>query len=122
MTQLNPFIRGYSNFRIERTLQITYEDDCAPCYRALHPTQQSLSDAQLQCFPCIFNDDFALITEGQEIGEGLEDRCPNDGLVRNVIYGIFAEQAGGQQTHIGDKYSLSEAESVIRCLSFGDGH
>ena len=28
MTQYNPFIHGYTDFRIERTLQITYEDDC----------------------------------------------------------------------------------------------
>ncbi|MEG7168248.1 ABC transporter substrate-binding protein, partial [Pseudomonas aeruginosa] len=52
MTQYNPFIHGYTDFRIERTLQITYEDDCPPCYRALHPSQQILSDTQLQCFPC----------------------------------------------------------------------
>ncbi|WP_276320035.1 hypothetical protein [Pseudomonas aeruginosa] len=40
MTQLNPFIRGYESFRIERNLQITDEGDNLPCYRALHETQQ----------------------------------------------------------------------------------
>ncbi|QPZ58690.1 hypothetical protein [Pseudomonas aeruginosa] len=89
MTQYNPFIHGYTDFRIERTLQITYEDDCPPCYRALHPSQQILSDTQLQCFPCIFNDDFAVVTEGREIDAALSDRCPYNGLVRNVLYGIL---------------------------------
>ncbi|EMX9193358.1 TPA: ABC transporter substrate-binding protein, partial [Pseudomonas aeruginosa] len=120
MTQYNPFIHGYTDFRIERTLQITYEDDCPPCYRALHPSQQILSDTQLQCFPCIFNDDFALVTEGREIDTALSDRCPYNGLVRNVLYGILAEQ-DGQQKHIGDLYSLAEAQSVVRHLSFGGG-
>ncbi|WP_109505183.1 hypothetical protein [Pseudomonas aeruginosa] len=121
MTQYNPFIHGYTDFRIERTLQITYEDDCLPCYRALHPSQQILSDTQLQCFPCIFNDDFALVTEGREIDAALSDRCPYNGLVRNVLYGILAEQ-DGQQKHIGDLYSLAEAERVVRYLSFGGGY
>lgn len=31
MTQLNPFIRGYESFRIERNLQITDEGDNLPC-------------------------------------------------------------------------------------------
>lgn len=31
MTQYNPFIRGYENFRIERNLQTTDEGDNLPC-------------------------------------------------------------------------------------------
>lgn len=49
MTQLNPFIRGYESFRIERNLQITDEGDNLPCYRALHETQQHLPDEYFQC-------------------------------------------------------------------------
>ncbi|VVO53089.1 hypothetical protein PS893_00391 [Pseudomonas fluorescens] len=32
----NPFARGYDNLHIERLLQITYEDDCPPCFRPVH--------------------------------------------------------------------------------------
>ncbi|HDQ4405638.1 TPA: ABC transporter substrate-binding protein, partial [Pseudomonas aeruginosa] len=52
MTQLNPFIRGYESFRIERNLQITDEGDNLPCYRALHETQQHLPDEYFQCELC----------------------------------------------------------------------
>ncbi|EJB8526060.1 ABC transporter substrate-binding protein, partial [Pseudomonas aeruginosa] len=49
MTQLNPFIRGYESFRIERNLQITDEGDNLPCYRALLETQQHLPDEYFKC-------------------------------------------------------------------------
>jgi hypothetical protein len=29
----NPFARGYDNLHIERLLQITYANDCPPCFR-----------------------------------------------------------------------------------------
>lgn len=42
MTQYNPFIHGYTDFRIERTLQITYEDDCPPAIaRCIHRSKSS---------------------------------------------------------------------------------
>ncbi|MBV5584528.1 ABC transporter substrate-binding protein, partial [Pseudomonas aeruginosa] len=63
MTQLNPFIRGYESFRIERNLQITDEGDNLPCYRALHETQQHLPDEYFQCELCYFNGDFAVVTQ-----------------------------------------------------------
>lgn len=91
------------------------------CYRVLHPSQQILSDTQLQRFPCVLNDDFALATEDREINTVLSNRCPYNGLVRNVFYGILAEQ-GGQQKHIGDLHSLAEAQSAVRHLSFGGGY
>jgi hypothetical protein len=31
----NPFLRGYQNLRIDRSLCITYEDDCPPVWRPL---------------------------------------------------------------------------------------
>ena len=64
----NPFLRGYQNLRIDRSLCITYADDCPPVWRPLHPSQAHLPDNQVALFPCVFSNDFALITEGRFSG------------------------------------------------------
>ncbi|HHZ9057458.1 ABC transporter substrate-binding protein [Pseudomonas aeruginosa] len=119
MTQLNPFIRGYESFRIERNLQITDEGNNLPCYRALHETQQHLPDEYFQCELCYFNNDFAVVV--QELDDDRVEKCPHQGIVRNVLYSIYGEQDGRKKL-IGDQYSLTEAESVVRYLSFGGGY
>ncbi|HHK2622933.1 TPA: ABC transporter substrate-binding protein, partial [Pseudomonas aeruginosa] len=111
MTQLNPFIRGYESFRIERNLQITDEGNNLPCYRALHETQQHLPDEYFQCELCYFNNDFAVVV--QELDDERVEKCPHQGIVRNVLYSIYGEQDGRKKL-IGDQYSLTEAESVVR--------
>jgi hypothetical protein len=52
---------------IERLLLITYGDDRSHCFRPVHDSQAHLPDDALQLFPCVFSDDFALISEGQSI-------------------------------------------------------
>lgn len=117
----NPFARGYDNLHIERLLLITYEDDCPPCFRPVHDSQAHLPDDELRLFPCLFNDDFALISEGQFIPEGLDERCQSTGLVRQVIYAVIGEMLN-QQCHVGDLYSLEEAQAMVHRLSFETGH
>ena len=117
----NPFARGYDNLHIERLLLITYEDDCPPCFRPLHDSQAHLPDDGLQLFPCLFNDDFALISEGQSIREELDERCQSTGLVRQVIYAVMGEVLN-KRHHVGDLYSLEEAQAMVHCLSFETGH
>jgi len=119
-TDFNPFLRGYQNLRIERSLNITYEDDCPPVWRPLHPSQAHLTDDQLALFPCIFSNDFALITEGQDIPDDLEAQCQIDGVVRAVVYAVNGEDSG-QPIHIGDTYSEEAAREVVRRLSFETG-
>lgn len=104
----NPFARGYDNLHIERLLLITYENDCPPCFRPVHDSQAHLSDDELQLFPCLFNDEFALISEGQSIPDELDERCPSTGLVRQVIYAVMGEMLN-ERHHVGDLYSLEEA-------------
>lgn len=116
----NPFLRGYQNLRIERTLCITYEDDCPPVWRPLHPSQAHLTDDQVVLFPCIFGNDFALITEGQDIPDNLEAQCQIDGVVRAAVYAVSGEDSG-QPIHIGDTYSEEAAREVVRRLSFETG-
>lgn len=117
----NPFLRGYRNLRVGRVLCITYEDDCPPVWRPLHSTQAHLPDDQVTLFPCIFSDDFALITEGRDVPEDLEVRCRNDGLVRNVVYAVTGEDLDGNLRHVGDSYSEEVAREVVRQLSFETG-
>jgi hypothetical protein len=85
-------------------LLITYEDDCPPCFRPLHDSQAHLPDDELQLFPCLFNDDFALISEGQSIPDELDERCQSTGLVRQVIYAVMGEMLN-ERHHVGDLYS-----------------
>ena len=116
----NPFLRGYQNLSIDRTLCITYEDDCPPVWRPLHPSQAHLPDDQVALFPCVFNNDFALITEGQDIPEDLEARCQTEGVVRTVVYAVSGDDSG-QPVHVGDTYSEEAAREVVRRLSFETG-
>ncbi|WDG77563.1 ABC transporter substrate-binding protein [Pseudomonas chlororaphis] len=117
----NPFARGYDNLHIERLLLITYANDCPPCFRPVHDTQAHLPDHELQLFPCLFNDDFALIGAGQSIPDELDERCPSTGLVRKVIYAVIGETLN-ERHHVGDLYSLEEAQAMVHRLSFETGH
>jgi len=117
----NPFARGYDNLHIERLLLFTYEDDCPPCFRPVHDSQAHLPDDKLQLFPCLFNDDFALISEGQFIPGELDERCHSTGLVRQVIYAVMGEVLK-ERHHIGDLYSPEEAQAMVHRLSFETGH
>ena len=116
----NPFLRGYQKLRIDRSLCITFEDDCPPVWRSLHPNQAHLTDDQVALFPCIFSNDFVLITEGQDIPDDLEAQCQIEGVVRTVVYAVNSDDFG-QPVHVGDTYSEEAAREVVRRLSFETG-
>ncbi|MBX8544121.1 ABC transporter substrate-binding protein [Pseudomonas cichorii] len=117
----NPFARAYDNLHIERLLLITYENDWPPCFRPVHDSQAHLTDDELQLFHCLFNDNFALISEGHSIPEELDERCQSTGLVRQVIYAVMGEMFN-EQHHVGDLYSLEEAQAMVHRLRFETGH
>ncbi|NKA72578.1 ABC transporter substrate-binding protein [Ralstonia solanacearum] len=117
----NPFARGFQNFRIQRTLCIGQEDDCPPIWRSLHASQAHLSDEQIALFPCIFNKDFALITEGQAVPDELDTKCPSDGVVRLVAYGVIADDLDGNAVHVGDVYTEAAARELVQRLQFQTG-
>lgn len=121
ISSTNPFLRGFSHLRIERALAISYEDDCPLTYLPLHASQRHLLDNQVNLHPCIFCDAFALITEGQQISRDLEDQCPGTGIVRTIVYGLFAEELG-HQIHVADTPSLEPARELIQQLQFETGH
>ncbi|WP_434562887.1 ABC transporter substrate-binding protein [Pseudomonas sp. Z4-20] len=117
----NPFVRGYDNLSIERLLLITYANDCPPCFRSIHDSQAHLLDDALELFACLFNDDFALISEGQAIPDELDEHFQSTGLVRQVIYAVTGEMLN-ERHHVGDLYSLAEAQAMIHRLNFDTGH
>jgi hypothetical protein len=117
----NPFVRGYQDLSVRRLLAITYEDDCPPTYLLLHPSQAHLRDEQVQRFPCVFCDDFALITEGHTIPDELDDKCRGTGIVRAVLYAVMADDFG-TPVHVGDTYAEEAAQEVVRRLTFETGH
>ncbi|MBU0939665.1 MAG: ABC transporter substrate-binding protein [Gammaproteobacteria bacterium] len=117
----NSFARGYDNLHIERLLQITYANDCPPCFLPVHDAQAHLPDDALELFPCLFNDDVALISEGQSIPDELDERFQSTGLVRQVIYAVTGEMLN-ERHHVGDLYSLEEAQAMVHRLSFDTGH
>lgn len=117
----NPFVRGYDNLSIERLLLITYANDCPPCFRSIHESQAHLLDYALELFPCVFNDDAALISEGQSIPDELEECFQSTGLVRQVVYAVTGEMLN-ERNHVGDLYSLEEAQAMVHRLSFDTGH
>ncbi len=117
----NPFIRGYANLRIIRTLLITYEDDCPPIWRPLHASQAHLVDGEVALFPCLFGQNFAFITEGQDVSDELQAQCQGVGIVRTVVYAIAADDIDDQEAHVGDTYSEAAAREVVRRLKFETG-
>lgn len=117
----NPFARGYDNLHIERLLQITYANDCPPCFRSIHGARAHLPNDALDLFACLFNDDFALISEGQAIPDELDEHFQSTGLVRQVIYAVTGEMLN-ERHHVGDLYSLEEAQVMVHRLSFDTGH
>lgn len=117
----NPFLRGFQDLRYERVLQISYADDCPPCYRALHPAQNELHDEVISLQPCLFDDDVAVITDGVCVPEFVRMRCPADGLVNTVLYHILGNQLG-RSMHIGDLGNVEAARNLIEQLSFATGH
>ncbi|WP_433861478.1 ABC transporter substrate-binding protein [Pseudomonas thivervalensis] len=117
----NPFARGYDNLHIERLLLITYANDCPPCFRSIHDSQAHLLDDALELFPCVFNDDAALISEGQSIPDEWEECFQSTGLVRQVVYAVTGEMLD-ERHHVGDLYSLEEAQAMVHRLSFDTGH
>lgn len=117
----NPFIRGYDGLSIQRLVAISYDDDCPLTYLPLHESQSHLRDDEIRRFECVFCDDFALVTEGQNVPAELDARCPSHGVALIVIYAVMADDEG-KPTHVGDTYSHEAAREVVRRLSFSTGH
>lgn len=96
----NPFLRGFQDLSYERVVQISYADDCPPCYRSLHPALHDLPDDGINFQPCLFDDDFAVITDGASVPEFVRMPCPADGTVSQVLYQVACIMASGNTSAI----------------------
>ena len=117
----NPFARGFNDLRIQRLLAVLYDAQAPMCYLPPHPSQQHLSDGQLERHPCLFNEHHALIiSPGTSLADH-EDTYPHPGIVVQVTYGIFSHDQS-PPILVGDLYSEPLAQERIRQLAFETGH
>ena len=125
----NPFLRGYWNLKIVRTLSISYDDGSPHVWRNIHASQDHLSDEELVSSSCIVTNDFALVSNGPQpvsaevlaecdAGEGLS----GEGVIGAVVYAIHGDDFDGRPVHIGDTYSAEAAREVAQRLSFETGY
>ncbi|AZC90175.1 ABC transporter substrate-binding protein [Pseudomonas carnis] len=117
----NPFVRGFNDLRIQRLLAVLYDAQAPLCYLPSHPSQQHLSDAELERHPCVFNDQHALIVKSAASLAAHEDSYPHSGIVVQVIYGIFSHDQSPTLL-VGDLYTESLARERIGQLAFETGH
>ena len=120
----NPFLRGYWNLRIVRTLSISYEDGSPRVWRPLHVSQQQLSDDALRSSACIVTSDFAAIKTGIEpiCTELMAEWDADEGVVDAVVYAIYGDDFDGRPVHVGDTYSAEAAREIVQRLSFESGY
>lgn len=121
---LNPFLRGYWNLRIFRSLCISYDDGSPLVWRSLHASQSRLSDGDLISSPCIVTQDFALLRgDSDDLDEALAgEDVQGEGIVGAVVYAIHGEDPDGRPIHIADTYSAEAAQEVIQRLTFETGY
>ncbi|MDF8361346.1 ABC transporter substrate-binding protein [Achromobacter anxifer] len=124
----NPFLRGYWNLRIVRTLSISYEDGSPHVWRPLHVSQQHLSDEDLLSSACIVTNDVAVVKTGPEpIRAELMAECDaaegsGEGVAGAVVYAVHGNDFDGRLVHIGDTYSAEAAREFVQRLSFETGY
>lgn len=117
----NPFARGFNDLRIRRLLAILYDAQAPMCYLPPHPSQQHLSDGQLERHLCLLNEHHALIiSPGTSLADH-EDTYPHQGIVVQVIYAIFSYDQS-PPILVGDLYSESLARKRIQQLEFKTPH
>ena len=125
----NPFVRGYWNLKIVRTLCISYEDGSPHVWRNIHASQQHLSDEELVSSPCIVTSDFAVVRNGTvPVSAELMAECDaiegvsGEGVVGAVVYAIHGDDLDGRPVHVGDTYSAEAARDVVQRLGFETGY
>lgn len=124
----NPFLRGYWNLKIVRTLCISHEDGSPPVWRNIHAGQQHLSDEELIASSCIVSRDFAVVRGSSEpfsadlvVERDAANGVSGEGVVTAVIYAIHGEDPDGRIIHVGDTCSAEAAREMVQRLSFETG-
>ena len=113
----NPFIRGYRELYLVRTLMISHEADSPPIWRPLHPSQARLSDEHLVRLTCLYSDEYAIVGEGPPVTAEVLFQCRNEGRVLAVVYAVEGRDFDGQAVHVGDTPSREAARELVRRTS-----
>ena len=116
----NPFVRGYRNLHIERTLVLTTEENSSLIHIPLHRSQHDLPSHALRSRKCLFNGDFGLVVTDREIPPELRASCSERGYFRDVVYSIVSHEDDVIH-HIGDCGALNLAKEVVERLTFETG-
>ncbi|VFR23738.1 FIG00349646: hypothetical protein [plant metagenome] len=117
----NPFARGYYGFEIQRVVVISYDDRHPQTVLPLHASQAHLRDEEVARRACLFNDDFAVVTEGQTVPPELDALCGGSGTVQAVSHDIWGRTIEGAFDYLGDRQMLTSAEEIVRNLQFRTG-
>src|SRR3546814_18750095 len=104
----NPFLRGYWNLKIVRTLSISYEDGSPHVWRNIHASQEHLSDEELVSSSCIVTNDFAVVCNGPEgVSAEVLAECDagagvsGEGVIGAVAYDVHGADFDGSPVHTG---------------------
>lgn len=119
--QINPFARGYYGFEIRRVAVVSYDDRHPQTFVPLHPSQRHLPDDQVALHACIFNEEYALVTDSQVISEELDATCGGSGTILAVFHSIYGRNVEGSLIHVGDSQTQESAQEVVRTLTFETG-
>lgn len=116
----NPFVRGYRNLHIERTLVLTTEDNASLIHVPLYRSQDDLPSHALRSRRCLFNGDFGLVETDRTISPELMALCSERGYVRDVVYSIVSHEDDVIH-YIGDDPAPNLAKEVVARLTFETG-
>lgn len=117
---VNPFERGYQDFRIER-LAMIYTRDLPGClhYARVHPSQDNFRDFEFEGKGAIFSDHHAVM-DLDLVSATLRSECKYRGHFIKVIYRLIASD-GADKTIIGEALTLKDAQRIVQNLQFDTG-
>jgi len=114
----NPFVRGFEGFSIERLAIVTSDTQFNLYYRKIHESPKTGQDWNLLGQNCRFDQELVYLLDDSITPTDPDTRS---GQIRSVIYSISGH-VNNYQTHVGDSTNMMAAESIVKTLSFTQGH
>lgn len=117
---VNPFEKGFQDYRIERLAMIYTQDlPWTLHYAPIHPCQQYLKDVEFENQHAIFSDHYAFL-ENDSATQDILATCKYQGQFIKIVYRINASYGMGE-TIIGQPITLDEAQNIVQKLQFETG-
>lgn len=117
---VNPFQRGYTDFKIER-LAMVYTQDLPWClhYAPIHSAHEAMKDFEFENQQAVFDDHHVSLMRCA--GKTRLDECRYRGQLIKIIYRVLATEYASQVI-IGQALSLLEAERMIDNIQIQTGY